>query len=37
MSKGMDRNKNRKKKPAQTLLEKGAAKREKRANKPFRV
>ena len=37
MSKGMDRKKDGKKKPAKTLMEKRAAKREKRANKPFRV
>jgi len=34
MSKGMDRKKDGKKKPAKTLLEKRAAKREKRAGKP---
>jgi hypothetical protein len=37
MSKGMDRKKDSKKKPAKTLLEKRAAKREKKASKPFRV
>jgi len=37
MSKGMDRKKDGKKKPAKTLLEKRAAKKEKRASKPFRV
>ena len=37
MSKGMDRKKDNKKKPAKTLLEKRAAKREKKASKPFRV
>ena len=37
MSKGMDRKKDGKKKPAKTLLEKRAAKREKRASRPFRV
>ena len=37
MSKGMDRKKDSKKKPAKTLLEKPAAKREKKANKPFGV
>ena len=37
MSKGMDRKKDSKKKPAKTLLEKRAAKKEKRASKPFRV
>jgi hypothetical protein len=37
MSKGLDRKKDSKKKPAKTLLEKRAAKREKRASKPFRV
>jgi len=36
MSKGMDRKKDSKKKPAKTLLEKRTAKREKRASKPFR-
>jgi len=36
MSKGMDRKKDGKKKPAKTLLEKRAAKREKKATKPFR-
>jgi hypothetical protein len=37
MSKGMERKKDSKKKPAKTLLEKRAAKREKRASKPSRV
>ena len=37
MSKGMDRKKDSKKKPAKTLLEKRAAKRDKRASKPSRV
>jgi len=37
MSKGLDRKKDSKKKPAKTLLEKRAAKREKRASKPFRA
>ncbi len=37
MSKGMDRKKDSKKKPAKTLLEKRAAKPEKKANKPFGV
>lgn len=37
MSKGMERKKDSKKKPAKTLLEKRAAKREKRASKPFRA
>ncbi len=37
MSKGMDRKKDGKKKPAKTLMEKRAAKREKRASKQFRV
>lgn len=37
MSKGMDRKKDSKKKPAKTLLEKRAAKREKKASKPFKV
>lgn len=36
MSKGMDRKKDTKKKPAKTLLEKRMAKREKRASKPVR-
>jgi len=36
MSKGMDRKKEGRKKPAKTLLEKRAAKKEKRASKPFR-
>ena len=37
MSKGMDRKKDGKKKPAKTLMDKRAAKREKRASKLFRV
>jgi len=37
MSKAMDRKKDSKKKPAKTLLEKRAAKREKKASKPIRV
>jgi hypothetical protein len=37
MSKGMDRKKDTKKKPAKTLQEKRAAKKEKRENKGFRV
>lgn len=37
MSKGMDRKKDTKKKPAKTLLEKRAAKKDKKASKPFRV
>lgn len=37
MSKGMDRKKDGKKKPAKTLMEKRAAKPEKRASKPFRA
>ena len=37
MSKGFDKKKDSKKKPAKTLLEKRAAKREKRVSKPFRV
>jgi hypothetical protein len=37
MSKGMDKKKEGKKKPAKTLLEKRAAKKEKRENKPFRT
>ena len=36
MSKGMDRKKDSKKKPAKTLQEKRAAKREKREQKGFR-
>jgi hypothetical protein len=35
--KGMDKKKDTKKKPAKTLLEKRAAKKEKRASKAFRV
>jgi hypothetical protein len=37
MSKGMDRRKEGKKKPTKTLDEKRAAKREKKANRGFRV
>jgi hypothetical protein len=37
MSKGMDRKKEGKKKPAKTLFEKRAAKKEKKVSKPFRV
>jgi hypothetical protein len=37
MSKGMERKKEGKKKPAKTLLEKRAAKKEKKASKLFRV
>jgi hypothetical protein len=37
MSKGMDRKKDAKKKPAKSLEEKRAAKREKKANKGFRI
>ena len=37
MSKGMDRKKDGKKKPAKTLMENRAAKREERASKQFRV
>jgi hypothetical protein len=37
MSKGMDRRKESRKKPTKTLEEKRAAKREKKANKGFRV
>lgn len=37
MSKGMDRKKDGRKKPAKTLLEKRAAKKEKKASKLFRV
>ena len=36
MSKGMDRKKETKKQPAKTLMEKRAAKKEKKANKPSR-
>jgi hypothetical protein len=36
MSKAMDTKKDAKKKPAKSLLEKRAAKREKRANKGYR-
>jgi hypothetical protein len=35
MSKGLDRKKDSKKKPAKSLLEKRAAKREKKANRQF--
>jgi hypothetical protein len=35
MSKGMDRKKNTKKKPAKTLMEKRAAKKQKKVSKPF--
>jgi hypothetical protein len=37
MSKGMDRKKDTKKKPAKTLLEKRAAKKQKKAGKRFGV
>jgi hypothetical protein len=37
MSKGMDRKKDTKKKPAKSLQEKRAAKKEKKANKGFHV
>jgi hypothetical protein len=37
MSKGMDRKKEGKKKPAKSLQEKRTAKKEKKANKPFHV
>jgi len=37
MGKGMDRKKDEKKKPAKTLLEKRAAKKQKKANKPFQL
>lgn len=37
MSKGMDPRKETKKKPAKSLQEKRAAKKEKKANKGFRV
>lgn len=37
MSKGMDRKRDAKKKPAKTLMEKRAAKKQKKANKPFQL
>jgi hypothetical protein len=37
MSKGMDRKKDSKKKPAKTLMEKRAAKKQKKAIRPFQV
>lgn len=37
MSKGMDRKKDTKKKPAKTLMEKRVAKKQKKDNKPFPV
>ncbi len=37
MSKGMDRKKDSKKQPAKTLMEKRAAKKQKKANKPFHL
>ena len=37
MTKGVERRKESKKKPAKTLEEKRAAKREKKANKGFRI
>jgi len=37
MSKGMDRKKDTKKKPAKTLMEKRAAKKQKKASKPFQL
>jgi hypothetical protein len=37
MSKGMDRKKDAKKKPAKTLMEKRAAKKQKKASKPFQL
>ncbi len=37
MSKGMDRKKEGKKKPAKSLLEKRAARKEKKSSKPSRV
>jgi len=37
MSKGLDRKKDAKKKPAKSLQEKRAAKREKKANRQFRI
>jgi hypothetical protein len=37
MSKGMDRKRDLKKKPAKTLMEKRAAKKQKKAIKPFQL
>lgn len=37
MSKGMDRKKDNKKKPAKSLMEKRAAKKEKKTNRGFRA
>jgi hypothetical protein len=37
MSKGMDNKKDTKKKPAKTLMEKRAAKKEKKTSKPFQL
>lgn len=37
MSKGMDRKRDMKKKPAKTLMEKRAAKKQKKASKPFQL
>jgi hypothetical protein len=37
MSKGIDRKKDTKKKPAKTLMEKRAARRQKKASKPFEL
>ena len=37
MSKGMDKKKEDRKKPAKTLMEKRLAKKEKKANKPVRA
>ncbi len=37
MSKGMDRKKDTKKKPAKTLLEKRAAKKQKKQGTPFQL
>ena len=37
MSRGMGRQKDTKKKPAKTLMEKRAAKKQKKASKPFQL
>ena len=37
MSKGMDRKKDTKKKPAKSLMEKRAAKKQKKASRPFQL
>jgi len=37
MSKGLDKKKDTKKKPAKTLMEKRAAKKQRKASKPFQV